>query len=61
MAKRNIRLAGLYRGLKAPPPLSVAPAKTRLAALNNPAERRNTIAAAHLPDFFTLDIPRLQT
>jgi hypothetical protein len=61
MAKRNIRLTGLYSCLKAPPPLSVTPAKTRLAALNNPAKRRMTIAAAHLPDLFTLDIPRLQT
>ena len=61
MANRNIRLTGLYRRLEAPPPLSITPAKPYLTALNNPAERGMTISAAHLLDFFALDIPRLQS
>jgi hypothetical protein len=61
MANRNIRLAGLYRRLKAPPTLSITPAKAHLTALDNPAKRGMTISAAHLFDFFALDVPRFQT
>ncbi len=61
MANRNIRLTRLYRCLKAPPPLSITPAKANLTASNNPAKRRMTIDTAHLLDFFALDISRLQS
>jgi hypothetical protein len=61
MAKRNIRLSGLYRNLKASPTLLITPAQARRASLNNLAKRRLTIGTAHLFYLFAPDIPRLQT
>jgi hypothetical protein len=59
MAKRNIRLSGLYRYLKASPTFFITPAPASRAASNNPAKLRLTIDTAHLFYFSALDIPRL--
>jgi len=60
VTKADIGLAGLNGGFQAPPPVSAASSASCAAALDQFAECRLTVGAAHIRDLLALDVGRLQ-